>query len=249
VADNYNCLHAAEADFNFEPDIEHTTNDPVSEILPNIPTMLNLEDLKAYIDSEIQKGIEKFLPAAVEKVLSDPENPILIRAFENVLAISDLKILKRLYTHDKILGLVDLDLEDDEEHEPTIPEQITELKEKIENLTISTPILPLELKTLIPETKTEARAVFLVQYLENEVKERSGELFLNGSEIKDFITRIIPEKDPELAPKKDQNIRKIKKDVLAKVKKIFGNKIEIDTNKHGRHETRIFLRSYPTVPS
>ena len=72
---------------------------------PNLPTLINMEDLKTYIDSEIEKGIEKALPAAIEKVLSDPENPLFIKAVESVLAISDLKILKRLYDHDVLLGL------------------------------------------------------------------------------------------------------------------------------------------------
>jgi hypothetical protein len=208
---------------------------------PTLPTLIKLEDIKAYVDSEIQKGIEKALPGAVEKVLSDTENPIFIRAVENVLAISDLKILKRLYTHDKLLGLVDLDLED-EDREPTIPEQISILTEKIENITISTPILPLELNTVIPETKTEARAVFLVKYLENEVKERNGELFLNGTEIKDLIIKTIPEKNPDRQIKKGQNIRKLKKDVIEKAAKLFPSNIFINKNKNGRHETRVLFK-------
>jgi len=213
---------------------------------PTLPTLIKLEDIKAYIDSEIQKGIEKALPGAVEKVLSDTENPIFIRAVENVLAISDLKILKRLYTHDKLLGLVDLDLED-EDREPTIPEQISILTEKIENITISTPILQLELNTVTPETKTEARAVFLVQYLENEVKERNGELFLNGNEIKDLIIKTIPEKNPDCQIKKGQNIRKLKKDVLEKAAKLFPGNIFIKKNKNGRHETRVLFKPLLTV--
>ena len=138
-------------------------------------------------------------------------------------------------------------LEEEEDHEPTIPEQITILTEKIENIIISTHILPLELNTVIPETKTEARAVFLVQYLENEVKERNGELFLNGSEIKDLIIKTIPEKNPDCQIKKGQNIRKLKKDVIEKAVKLFPSNIFINKNKNGRHEIRLLFRSLQTV--
>ena len=244
ASDNYNCLHACEPDFNFEPDFsikvsnsdENVTSDPIDQFVDLLE------------NPKVKSLFEKIVNDAVDKKIKDLYKTTEFKgAVETVIVTSDLEIPSRLRAVEKVTGTYIF--EEWEEHEPTIPEQISIIEEKIENFAISTPILPLEIKSIIPETKTEARAVFLVQYLENEVKERSGELFLNGSEIKDFITRVIPEKDPELAPKKDQNIRKIKKDVLAKVKKIFGNKIEIDTNKHGRHETRIFLRSYPTVPS
>jgi hypothetical protein len=214
---------------------------------PTLPTLLNMDDLKVYIDNEIQKGIEKALPAAVEKVLSDPENPIFIRAVENVLAISDLKILKRLYTHDKLLGLTDSDLED-EDREPTIPEQLIILSEKIDFFELNkAAVVQIQPEHIIPESKTEARAVFLVQYLEKEVKERNGELFLNGTEIKDLIVKTIPEKNPDCQIKKGQNIRKLKKDVLEKAAKLFPGNIIINKNKNGRHETRILFKPLLTV--
>jgi hypothetical protein len=118
---------------------------------------------------------------------------------------------------------------------------------QIKNLTIYNPIISQEPNNIIPETKTEARAVFLVQYLENEVKERNGELFLNGTEIKDFIIKTIPEKNPDCEIKKGQNIRKLKKDVLEKAAKLFPGSIFINKNKNGRHETRILFKPLLTV--
>ena len=72
---------------------------------PTLPALVNLEDLKAYIASEIEKGIAKALPAAVEEVLSDPENPILIRNIDNILAVSEHKILKRIRDIEKVTGI------------------------------------------------------------------------------------------------------------------------------------------------
>jgi hypothetical protein len=167
----------------------------------------------------------------------------LFSLFAEFLATSELRVLKRISTVETVLGLNDMADED----EPTIPEQISVLTEKIEKITISTPVLPLELNTVIPETKTEARAVFLVQYLENEVKERNGELFLNGTEIKDLIIKTIPEKNPDCQIKKGQNIRKLKKDVLEKAAKLFPGNIFINKNKNGRHETRVLFKPLPNV--
>jgi hypothetical protein len=205
---------------------------------PALPTLLNMEDLKAYIDSEIEKGISKALPAAVEKVLSDPENPIFIRAVENVLAISDLKILKRLYTHDKMLGLVDLDLEDEEDHEPNIPEQIKELSNRIEQ-PLNKPIESIKIEMpVIPTTTLEHKAMKLVERLKVKPRSRTGEVFLDNSELTKFLTTELPE---ELRSN-DSNLRRVKKRVIEKAKSLFPNAISINKSKYGRHETRIIFK-------
>ena len=183
------------------------------------------------------------------ELIKKPEiKAVLNLIVENILATSELKILKRIAALESKLGLNDLDFED-EDHELTIPKQITILTEKIKNITLSNPIISHEPKSIIPETKTEARAVFLVKYLENEVKERNGELFLNGTEIKDLIIKTIPEKNPDCEIKKGQNIRKLKKDILEKAAKLFPGSIFINKNKNGRHETRILFKPLQTVTS
>ncbi len=186
-------------------------------------------------DSEYRTEVE----AIIDKKLET--------SFDNRLLTSELKPIKRIATVETVLGLNDFADLEDEDRELTIPEQITILTEKIENINISTPIVNHETKNIIPETKTEARAVFLVQYLEKEVKERNGELFLNGSEIKDLIINTIPEKNPDCQIKKGQNLRKLKKDVLEKAAKLFPNSIFINKNKNGRHETRVLFRQLQTV--
>jgi uncharacterized protein YllA (UPF0747 family) len=92
--------------------------------------------------------------------------------------------------------------------------------------------------------------VFLVEYLSKEVKERNGEFFLNGSEIKEFLTKIIPDRyNPDMKVSESQNIRKIKKDVLEKASKIFPNILFLNKNKNIRRETRILFKASPTVTS
>jgi hypothetical protein len=212
----------------------------MSAVLPTpiLPTIFNMEDLKAYIDSEIQKGIQKALPAAVEKVMSDPENPIFIRAVENVLAISDLKILKRLYTHDKMLGLVDLDLEDEEDHEPTLQEQIKELANRLEQpLDKSTESIKIE-SSVIPSTNLEHKAMKLVERLKVKPRSRTGEVFLDNTELTKFLTTELPE---ELRSQ-DSNLRRVKKRVIEKARELFPESVLINKSKHGRHETRIILK-------
>ena len=202
----------------------------------SLPTMLNLDDLKSYIQSEIQKGIERALPAAVEKVISDPENPILIKAIENVLAISDLKVLKRLYTHDVMLGLQES--YDDEDY-ISIPEQIKQLSDGLEHpLHKPTENIKLDLP-IIPETSLEHKAYAVVEHLKEKVKPRNNEIFMNSREIITFLKTEIPE---ELRLKDVKNPRQAKKDILEKAVKLFSNSVMIIKNKSGNKVTGIALK-------
>ncbi len=165
--------------------------------------------------------------------------------FDSMLATSELKPIKRIAELETVTGLSDYTDLKDEERDPTIPEQISALSEKVDRIESSTPLstTPQEPKNIFSEIKTEVRAIFLVEYIEKEVKERNGELFLNGNEIKDFFTRIIPERyNPNMKVTPGQNIRKIKKDVIEKATKLFPGNISINKNKNVRLETRIIYR-------
>jgi hypothetical protein len=188
---------------------------------------------------ERREFIELILPELIK-------NPKFQDDFNNRIIMSPLKPVKRIAELEKVTGIYQF--EDFEEHEPTLPEQLIILSEKIDSFELNkAAVVQIQPKHIIPETKTEARAVFLVQYLEKEVKERNGELFLNGSEIKDLIIKTIPEKNPDCQIKKGQNIRKLKKDVLEKAAKLFPGNIFINKNKNGRHETRILFKPLLTV--
>ena len=69
-------------------------------------------------------------------LIKDPDvQPIFRMYIENILATSELKILKRLAAVETLLGLDDFSAGGDEEHELTIPEQLTLLAERIDNVT------------------------------------------------------------------------------------------------------------------
>src|SRR5674476_625213 len=69
------------------------------------------------------------------ELIKKPEiKAVLNLIVENILATSELKILKRIAALESKLGLNDLDFED-EDHELTIPEQLSILAERIDNIT------------------------------------------------------------------------------------------------------------------
>jgi hypothetical protein len=205
-----------------------------------------------YLLKEDAEYNAEFKLKSLNLIKEDPEYRAEVKTyFDECIVTSELKPIKRLAAVETVTGLNDYsDFEDDEEREPNIPEQIDLLSERIENLELNRPsyVTPPDPKNIFPETKTEARAVFLVEYLNKEVKERNGEFFLNGSEIKEFLTKIIPDRyNPDFTVKKDQNIRKLKKDVITKAKQLFPNNLFVNKNKNGRHETRILFKPSPTV--
>jgi hypothetical protein len=67
-------------------------------------------------------------------LIKDPDvQPIFRMYIENILATSELKILKRLATVEIVLELNDYPIEDDEA-ESTIPRQISLLSDKIKEI-------------------------------------------------------------------------------------------------------------------
>jgi vacuolar-type H+-ATPase subunit I/STV1 len=215
-----------------------------------------IEDLKTRIisleteKSEVKAELSKAQKLSLFKLLAQ-DNEIeedVQTWFDSMLIKSELRPIKRIAELETVTGKNDYsDFEDDEEREPSLLEQITELKESIKTADFCLN-LP-NSGNIIPETKSGRIAFFIKDFLENDLKERNGQYSLNGNEIKDMIVHTIPEKDPELTPKKGQNIRKLKKDVLGKLKDILGSRVQIDKNKYGRHETRILFKPLQTITS
>jgi len=202
---------------------------------PSLPMLINLEDLNAYI----QNQIEKALPAAVEKVLSDPENPMFLNAVERILAISDLKILKRLFTHDILLGLEE-PFDTEEERAPNLPEQLKELSERIEQ-PLCRPTISIKMDIeIIPQTVTEHRAQELIEHLKNDIAPRNSEVFLTSREIMIFLKDGI---NVEYRIKKNvKNIRQVKKDVIEKAFEMFPTSVSLSKKSNGHKEVRVVLR-------
>ena len=106
------------------------------------------------------------------ELIKKPEiKAVLNLIVENILATSELKILKRIAAIESKLGLNDLDLEDDD-HELTIPEQLSLLAERIdiitEPVTSQDPIKPVV--DTNPKTTLEHKASALVEHLQTNVK-------------------------------------------------------------------------------
>ena len=71
-------------------------------------------------------------------LMKDPEvQPIFRMYIENILATSELKILKRLAAVETLLGLDDFSAGSDDEHKSTVPEQLSLLAERIDDITES----------------------------------------------------------------------------------------------------------------
>ena len=173
-------------------------------------------------------------------LIKDPEvQPIFRMYIENILATSELKILKRLAAAETLLGLDDFSAADNEEHELTIPEQLTLLAERIDNVT--EPVQRESIPEPVPilTTKTEMRAHLLVEHLKNDVQERSGGKFLSSEEIVFFLRYGI---DELYRVREGQNIRQTKKEVLDKAVKLFPNNVFLSQKSHGRRNVRIIYR-------
>ena len=174
-------------------------------------------------------------------LIKDPEvQPIFRMYIENILATSELKILKRLAAAETLLGLDDFSAADNEEHELTIPEQLTLLAERIDNVT--EPVQRESIPEPVPilTTKTEMRAHLLVEHLKNDVQERSGGKFLSSEEIVFFLRYGI---DELYRVREGQNIRQTKKEVLDKAVKLFPNNVFLSQKSHGRKNVRIIYRT------
>jgi len=174
------------------------------------------------------------------ELIKKPEiKAVLNLIVENILATSELKILKRIAALESKLGLNDLlDLED--EHEQTIPEQLSILAERIDNMT--EPVTyqePVEEPVTSPKSTLEHKACELVEHLKTVVKPRNGEIFLNSREIIYFLKTELPE---EYRLKNIQNPRQAKKDIIEKAKKMFSDFISLDKKKHGNRDIRIVYK-------
>ena len=145
-------------------------------------------------------------------LIKDPEvQPIFRMYIENILATSELNILKRLATVETLLGLDDFSDFDDEERGLTIPEQLTLLAERIDSVTEPVQREPIPESGPILTTKTEIRAHLLVEHLKNDVQERSGGKFLSSEEIVHFLKYKI---DELYRVSESQHVRQTKKEVL-----------------------------------
>ena len=172
-------------------------------------------------------------------------------SFDARLATTEIRPVQRLAEIETVLGIDVYD--EDEDHEPTIPDHITILYDMVSK--INTTLKP-ELidRSLVAPSKniTEIRADFLVEYMKNN-KELPKAVspfanidtrVLDSRDFKKFVENYLPD---EYQPESMKNLRKIKRDVFeAAEKRCSTNDIFIDKADHGRKELRlIFAHQIP----
>ena len=204
--------------------------EPVS---PCTPTSF----ITLFSNPEFRTALKGFVIDLVKEDINFRES--LREAFDYSVATSELKILKRISTLETSLGFNDLDLDDDD-HEPTIPEQIKTLSERIEQ-PLCRPTISIKMDTeIIPQTVTEHRAQELIEHLKNDIAPRNSEVFLTSREIMIFLKDGI---NVEYRIKKNvKNIRQVKKDVIEKAFEMFPTSVSLSKKSNGHKEVRVVLR-------
>ena len=200
-----------------------------SPVLPSDPASI----VSLFMNPEFRTALKGFVIDLVKEDIDFRES--IREAVDYSVATSDLKILKRLSVVETDLGHNDLDIE--EEHKPTIQEQIKELSNRIEQ--------PLNKSTeeeitefYIPHTTLDLKASELVRHLKEDVKPRNNEVFMNSREIINYLKTAIPE---ELRLKDIRNPRQAKKDILERAVKMFSGIVCIVKNKSGNKVSGIAL--------
>jgi len=176
-------------------------------------------DFKPFVSESVSQFIE---------LLKNPEVQTFFNTFlENLLATSDLKILKKIAVLESKLGTNGMEPEE----ELSIPAQLSLLTYRIDNanVTNSQSLEPVQACA----TKTESRAHLLVAKL----KGIRGKGFLSSKEVINFLRQEIDEK---LRVGDKQNVRQTKKEVLEKAVELFPD-IQLDKKKYGRREVRLIL--------
>jgi hypothetical protein len=180
-------------------------------------------DFKCFDPEPIQKLLE---------LLQTQEVQAFLKIFiDNSIATSDLKILKRLADIERALGLNGFS-DFEEEHEQTIPEQLSLLTERIDSITE-----PTQESVIEPRTTLEHKATELVNHV-RDAATKTGKMFLDSKEQIHFFKYELSE---PLRMGDIQNPRQFKKDVIDKAKSMFPF-IALDKKKNGRRNVRVVYK-------
>jgi hypothetical protein len=201
---------------------------------PALPTHINLEDIKAYIDSEIQKGIEKaviplkakisYLETELEKVkfgLDDNKELLAISLKRNT------QLEHALFLHDS-----EGEILRDFDNQPVLNATLSNEK-------------PLNTKTnelpIIPQTSLELKACAIKDHLLENVKPRKAGVYMNSKEFHYFMKNTI---SADLRWKQDiGNPRQAKKDIIEKAIKLYPDILTITKSLSKNRVTGIELKS------
>jgi hypothetical protein len=190
---------------------------------------------EAIFGSSKAEKINQFL-----MLMKDPDvQPIFRMYIDNILATSELNILKRLTAIETLLELNDYPIENDEA-ESTIPKPISLLSNQI-NEVIKTNnkqsiMEPIPKSIHIGMSKTTARAILLFKDVIEVAIKGKDQIVIGSREIKNYLTNNI---QSEYRVGDVSNFRKVKKDVLITLKKLLPDNVLLDKKKHGRREIRL----------
>jgi hypothetical protein len=204
-----------------------------SPAIPSDPASI----ISFFQNPEFRNALKGFVIDLVKEDIDFRES--IREAIDYSVATSDLKILKRISTLETSLGFNDLDFDDDD-HEPTIPEQIKQLSERLEQ-PLCRPTISIKMDSdIIPQTVTENRAHELIAHMKADIAPRNGEVFLTSREIMTYLRDGI---NVEYRIKKTvKNIRQVKKDVLEKAAEMFPSLVSLSKKSKGHREVRIVYR-------
>jgi len=181
------------------------------------------------VKSVIREDKELLKSSFIELLEEDKEFKEYVRGFIDCsITMSEHNVLKRLAEVEKATGQRDYS-DFEEEHKPTIQEQINVLAEKIENK----PTEPL----ILPKTTAEKRTVAFVEKFLQKPHSPTGVIQADDKEIKEIINGL-----PEELRSKDKNERKVKERIINKAKELYPGIIEIRKSPHGRHETSVYVK-------
>jgi hypothetical protein len=204
--------------------------------------MITLADINEAYRNGSKDERREFCNLIAPELIESPifDSPEFKAAVENVLITSELKPVKRISTIETVLGLNGMVDYEDEERELTIPEQLKELANRLEQpLNKSIESIEIELP-VIPSTTLEHKASALIEHLKEKVRPRNDAVFMNSKEIINFMKSELPE---DLRLKDDiRNPRQAKKDVLEKAVKLFSDSVMIIKNRSGNKVTGIALK-------
>ena len=200
-----------------------------SPVLPSEPASI----VSLFLNPEFRTALKGFVIDLVKEDIDFRES--IREAVDYSIATSDLKILKRLSVVETDLGHNDLDIE--EEHKPTIQEQIKELSNRIEQPLNNSPKEPNEATPVI-ETIRDMKTCALVEYLKTEAKPNDfGQFVIDMKELVTFLTAKVSE---ELRVKKVS--RQLKADLFERAVKLFPDVVYIKKSPSGNKTKMLALK-------
>jgi hypothetical protein len=209
--------------------------------------MITLREITEAYRIASQNDREDFIKTVVPDILKSPifESNEFKNAVDTAIILSENKILPRLRAVEKVTG--NYKFEEFEAHEPTLKEEITEMKEKINYFESARVIVPANQEPeinedlLIQNTTLTQKANAIYEYLKEKIKPNwAGKKVLENEGIYSFFFEIIKE---ELRwPDKLRGKRTAKKSIIERAVELHPDELEIVKNKSGNKITGLALK-------